>query len=70
MTRYLAASEPFASTSTLPIFTVSPSSAATSSRIGVCLRQGPHHVAQKSTRTVPAATVESKLLSFSSSRCS
>src|SRR5215471_5541735 len=39
------------STSILPILILSLYSAASSSTIGAIARQGPHHVAQKSTRT-------------------
>src|SRR5215475_13317038 len=39
------------STSILPILILSLYSAANSSTMGAMARQGPHHVAQKSTRT-------------------
>src|SRR5579859_1524485 len=41
----------FESTSILPIFTLPWYSVASSSTMGAIARQGPHHVAQKSTRT-------------------
>src|ERR1035437_893996 len=42
---------PFESTSTLPTFILPAYSEATTSIVGDICRQGPHHSAQKSTRT-------------------
>ena len=50
-----SASSGFSSTFTLPTL-ISGCSAAKASKMGVCMRQGPHQVAQKSTRTVPFAS--------------
>jgi hypothetical protein len=50
-TRYSAARRGFASTSTLTNSTCPSSAATASSRTGVSWRQGPHHLAQKSTIT-------------------
>ena len=41
------------STFTFPTTALSPISAETSSNIGICTLQGPHHSAQKSTRVTP-----------------
>ncbi len=56
------------STLTLQIFTASPSSSASSSRMGAIALQGPHHGAQKSTTTGvdPPLIAASKLLLSSS----
>ncbi|CSA77869.1 Uncharacterised protein [Vibrio cholerae] len=43
----------------LPIVSLPAYSSATSSRIGAIILQGPHHSAQKSTRTGPAALITS-----------
>src|SRR5208337_4781486 len=48
---YFCARSICSSTSIFLISTVSPSFFASSSIIGVCIRQGPHHVAKKSYRT-------------------
>src|SRR5690606_21833005 len=48
---YCPASCGFLSTSILIIAAVSPMRCFTSSRMGACIWQGPHHVAKKSTKT-------------------
>src|SRR5208282_2383573 len=48
---YFCARSICSSTSTFLISMLSPSFFASSSMIGVCIRQGPHHVAKKSYRT-------------------
>src|SRR5487761_2086306 len=48
---YLIAIADSSSVLSLTIFNLSPCSLAISSRIGETARQGPHHSAQKSTRT-------------------
>src|SRR5688572_1995753 len=50
-TPYLTVVEGFSSTLSLTIFTLPASSEESSSRTGAIARQGPHHSAQKSTRT-------------------
>src|SRR5215217_952145 len=50
-TPYLTVVEGFSSTLSLTIFTLPESSSESSSRRGAIARQGPHHSAQKSTRT-------------------
>src|SRR5438552_3345891 len=47
--------------SSLTIFTLSPISRAISSRTGATRRQGPHHSAQKSTRTGVSASSTSAM---------
>src|SRR5690242_18092422 len=42
---------PLESTSSLPTFSLPAYSLATTSIVGAIIRQGPHHSAQKSTRT-------------------
>ena len=51
-TSYLEASSLLSSTFTLPIFKESECSEANSSHIGPIALHGPHHGAQKSTKTV------------------
>ena len=43
--------------------TLSPISSANCSMIGACIRHGPHHVAQKSTKTTPLFVSVSKFSS-------
>src|SRR5215469_5239543 len=50
-TPYLVGTCGFSSMLSLAMVTLSPSSAESSSRAGAIMRQGPHHSAQKSTRT-------------------
>src|ERR1700761_2437908 len=50
-TPYLVGTCGFSSMFSLAIVTLSPSSADSSSSAGAIMRQGPHHSAQKSTRT-------------------
>src|ERR1700761_6373260 len=50
-TPYLVGTCGFSSMFSLAIVTLSPSSADNSSSAGAIMRQGPHHSAQKSTRT-------------------
>src|SRR5665213_1789065 len=50
-TPYLVGTCGFSSMFSLAMVTLSPSSADSSSRAGAIMRQGPHHSAQKSTRT-------------------
>src|SRR6202012_410259 len=50
-TPYLVGTWGFSSILILAIVTLSPSSLANSSSAGAIMRQGPHHSAQKSTRT-------------------
>src|SRR5439155_1885413 len=65
MTPYLAAVFGLSSTLSLTILTLLPSEPAISSSAGAIMRQGPHHSAQKSTTTGPAAlsTADSKSVS-------
>src|SRR5580698_3068673 len=50
-TPYLVGTCGFSSMFSLAMVTLSPSSADSSSSAGAIMRQGPHHSAQKSTRT-------------------
>src|SRR5947208_2082521 len=50
-TPYLVGTWGFSSMFSLAMVTLSPSSADNSSSAGAIMRQGPHHSAQKSTRT-------------------
>src|SRR5260370_33740259 len=54
-TLYRMAVLPFASTSSLPTFTLPAYSPATTSIVGAICRHGPHHSAKKSTRTGTSA---------------
>src|SRR5688500_16971864 len=65
LTLYFGAVTGLASTSSLTIFNLPAYSSANSSRTGAIILQGPHHCAQKSTRTGPAdfSTSSSKLAS-------
>ncbi len=54
-----------ASTSNLATLALPSTRAATCSTIGACILQGPHHAAQKSTKTTPSRTSASKLDSSS-----
>src|SRR5689334_20822257 len=62
---YLAAKSPSLSTLTLATLSFPCSSCASSSTIGLSILQGPHHSAQKSTKTGVGEfkTSDSKLLS-------
>src|SRR5688572_5485717 len=65
LTLYFGAVTGLASTSSLTILSLPAYSSASSSSTGAIILQGPHHCAQKSTRTGPAdfSTSSSKLAS-------
>src|SRR5690625_6278540 len=66
--QYLTETSGLWSTFTFPIFAFPSYSPASSSTIGPIIRHGPHHSAQKSTRTgwAELSTSAEKLLSFNS----
>ena len=65
ITEYFEAVAGFSSTFSLATFALHSNSRATSYRMGFCIWQGPHHTAQKSTKTGMGdlTTSVSKLLS-------
>src|SRR6478672_8381449 len=70
LTRYDAGTTGFSSTFIFTNVILSPCSAASSSRMGATWRHGPHHSAQKSTRTglSDLSTVDSKSASVTAAR--
>src|SRR6476620_5546788 len=70
LTRYDDGTTGFSSTFILTKVILSPCSAASSSRMGATWRHGPHHSAQKSTRTglSDLSTVDSKSASVTAAR--
>jgi hypothetical protein len=68
VTPYFAAVAGFSSTLSLTMVNLSPCAAAISSRIGATILHGPHHSAQKSTRT-GVLLVSTTVLKSSSVTC-